>query len=454
MQNFDYQRRTFVMFGRGRENEAGSILKYEGARRIMIHYDDASHKPDLFDRIKRSLDRAGLEFFVFGKTQEIAWADTVYEGINYCRQEHIDAVLAVGGASAINSAKAISAGALYAGDFWDFFSGVREPVRTLINGAITTSSDTGAECSAVCTIAREIDGKLRKFNKSSPAFLPRFAIINPELSLSIDNKSTAVAAMDMIAHVIECYFTNTPNVNLTDELCEGILRTIINTLPRTIEDPNDYDARANLMLAGTLAQNGMCGLGREADWSVHVLELELAATYRTLRGEGLAVLIPAWMTYCLKHNPMRMAQFANKVFGIALNYDDPTDTAFKGIEALRVFFHRCGLPQNFFEMGLPMVDVVKLVESLHLKDGATIGNYVKLDSTACESIYTLAYTYRQTRRLLPHYNVQLITQQLPKMMGTDDYLSYSKKAAAAAFCVLGWFVWPIQQARARLNAAS
>lgn len=404
MQNFDYQRRTFVMFGRGRENEAGPILKFEGARRIMIHFDeDAKRKPDLYDRIKRSLDRAGLEFFEFATDEEIAWANTVYDGINFCRKEQIDAILAVGRSGVVNSAKAISAGALYAGDFWDFFSGVREPVRTLMTGAIITSSDTGAECSAICTVAREIGGKLRRFNKSSAAFLPRFAIINPELSQTVENKDTAVGAMDMIAHVIECYFTNTPNVMVTDELCEGILRTIFTTLPEILDDPNDYDARANLMLAGTLAQNGMCGLGREADWSVHVLELELSANYRTIRGEGLAVLIPAWMTYCLKHNPMRMAQFAHKVFGIAFNIDDPAETARKGIEALRTFFHRCGLPQNFFEMGLPMVDIVKLVESLNLPSGATIGNYVKLDSTACESIYSIAYTYRHSQRLIPHF---------------------------------------------------
>ncbi len=395
MQNFDYQRRTFLMFGRGRENEVGSLVKFEGGRRVLLHYGtDAMRKPDLLDRIKRSLDRAGLEFFELGGVAKTPTTALVYQGIDFCRKEQIDFILAIGRSAVIDSAKAISAGALYNGDFWDFFSGLREPVRSLPLGAIVTTTDAGSECSTTCILSHEIGGKSRKFQKSSPTFLPRFAILNPELSLNLTPKATAIGAMDMIAHVIECYFTNTQNVQVTDELCEGILRTIVNILPRTLEDPNDYEARANLMLAGSLAQNGMCSLGREVDWSPHILELELSSRYHSDHGQGLAVLIPAWMDYCLHHNVMRMAQFANRVFGVALNFDDPAATARKGILEFRSFLHRVGLPQNFAEMGLPMVDVVELVENLHLEAGEAIGSYVKLDAKACEVIYTTAYTYR------------------------------------------------------------
>lgn len=406
MQNFDYQRRTFVMFGRGRENEVGPLMKFEGGRRVLIVYgENDKQKSELLDRVKRSLDRAGLEIFEYGDVDINADVSRIYEGINICRQQQIDSILAVGRSGAINTAKAIAVAALYPGNFWDFFKGVREPVHSLALGVIITSSDTGAECSTACTISTMIEGRRRKFTKSSPTFLPRFAILNPELSFNMENKDMVIGSMEMIAHVIECYFTNTKNVLVTDELCEGILRSIVATIPKLLDDPSDYDARANLMLAGTLSQNGMCGLGREADWSVHILELELAARYNTIHGQGLAVLVPAWLTYCLKHNPMRMAQFANRVFGVDMNFDDPMMTGRKGIEYLRDFFHRCGLPQNFFEMGLPMVDVPELVDNLNLKQGETIGNYVKLDSTACEAIYTLAYTYRHTPRYLPRTRV-------------------------------------------------
>lgn len=395
MENFDYQRRTFMLFGRARENEVGSLVKFEGGRRVLLHYGlDAVEKPDLLDRIKRSLDRAGLEIFELKYDDGEPLLSKIYEGIALCRYHHIDAIVAVGRSNIINSGKALSVGAIYNGDVLDFFSGVREPVHSLPLGAIVTTPDAGSECSPSCTIVTKKGDHIQKLSKSSPNFLPRFAILNPELSINTSRKDTAIGAMDMIAHVIECYFTNTQNVQITDELCEGILRTVFKILPQILEEPNDIDARGNLMLAGTLAQNGMCSLGRETDWSVHILERELAYSYNSVHGAGLAVLLPAWMTYCMTANVMRMAQFANRVFGIAMNFEDPSITARKGIEELRNFLKRCGLPQNFIEMGLPMVDIVKLVEQLGLTNGKTIGNYVKLDAYACEAIYTIAYTYR------------------------------------------------------------
>lgn len=395
MENFDYQRRTFMLFGRARENEVGGLVKFEGGRRVLLHFgSEAVEKPDLLDRIKRSLDRAGLEIFELSCPDGDPKLEDINKGIEFCRMHHIDAIVAVGRSNTINSAKVISVGAIYNGDVIDFFTGIREPVHALSLGAIVTNPDAGAECSPSCSLVATINGQKQIFTKTSATFLPRFAILNPELSINISQKDTALDAMDMIAHVIECYFTKTQNVQITDELCEGILRTVIKILPQILEEPNDIDARGNLMLAGTLAQNGMCSLGRETDWSVHYLERELSNRYNSSHGAGLAVLLPAWMTYCMSANIMRMAQFANRVFGVPINFDDPTSTARAGILELRNFLHRCGLPQNFIEMGLPMVDVVRLVEQLNLTNGKTIGNYVKLDAYACESIYTIAYTYR------------------------------------------------------------
>lgn len=402
MQNFDYQRRTFIMFGRGRENEVGSLVKFEGGRRVLLHFDpDAQRKPDLLDRIKRSLDRAGLEVLEFAGNDTLPIRELVYAGINFCRQEQIDFILAVGNNGVIDTAKAMSAGTFYGGDFWDFFTGRREPVHSMPVGVIVTTTDTGSECSSVCTLTYSVEGGLpRKCSKSSPTFLPLFAILNPELSLNAPAHNTVLGAMDTLAFVIESYFTNTPNVQVTDELCEGIMRTIVNILPRIIEDPSDYDARANLMLAGTLAQNGMCALGREVDHAPHILEGELSLRYKTDPALGLAVILPAWLSYCLQHNVMRMAQFAQRVFGVSIDFNNPVISAQRGIAALRSFLMNCNLPQNLADMGLNQVNIYELVESLMLSYGNSIGTYVKLDATACETIYTTAYTYRHNPNAL------------------------------------------------------
>lgn len=395
MENFDYQRRTFILFGRGRENEAGSLVKYEGGRRVLCVYGpEAKSRAGLMDRIRRSLDRSGLECFDFELLEPIPLVGEIYRGINAARSNQVDFILAVGNSALFDCAKAIAAGSLYTGDFLDFFTGLREPVNSLALGCVVTNPDAGSECSASCEVQRVISGKLLKMHKSSYTFLPRFAILNPELSLNMRPQDSATCCMDMLAHVLGCYFTNTRNVDLTDELCEGILRTIVQMLPRVVEDPADYDAWANIMLAGTLAQNGMCSLGREVDWSYVLLEHELMSNYPCNHGYALAVLLPAWMTYCLGHNVMRMAQFATRIFGIGMNFESPEITACAGIDAFRNFLKSLGLPQNFPDMGLPVVDIPLLVSSLNLKKNETIGSYVKLDAQACEVIYTLANSYR------------------------------------------------------------
>lgn len=395
MENFDYQRRTFILFGRGRENESGSLVKYEGGRRVLCVYGpDAKGRIGLLDRIRRSLDRSGLECFDFELLDPSPLVNEIYRGIHTCRELQIDFILAVGNSALFNCAKAIAAGALYNGDFLDFFFGLREPISSLGLGCIVTNPDSGSECSASCEIQRFVKGRVIKMHKVSYTFLPRFAILNPELSVNMTPQAAACSCMDMLAHVIGCYFTNTRNVELTDELCEGVLRTITQMLPRVVNDPSDYDAWANIMLAGTLAQNGMCSLGREVDWSYVILEHELSANYTCSHGQALAVLLPAWMTYCMHHNVMRMAQFGMRIFGIGMNFDEPEVTALAGIDAFRHFLLGIGLPQNFRDMGLPVVNIPKLVDSLNMKKGESIGSYVKLDAQACEVIYTLANTYR------------------------------------------------------------
>lgn len=395
MENFDYHRRTFILFGRGREEDIGSLVKYEDGHRVLCVYtSEVKQRSELVDRINLSLDRSGLECFNFEIYQEWPDEQDIKDGINSIRNLNIDFVIAIGNSSLFDGAKVMATGALYNGDFMDFFSGLREPVSSLPLGCVVTTPDAGSECSSNCEILKEVDGVKVKVYKSSYAFLPRFAILNPELSLNLPKENIATCCMDMIAHILGCYFTNTPNVELTDELCEGTLRTIVHMLPRVMSDSTDYDAWANIMLAGTLAQNGMCSLGREVDWSYVLLEHELLARYPQCKhGHALAVLLPAWMSFCLTHDMMRTAQLGARVFDLDVNFDDPRTTAEDAITSFRNFLSRLGLPRSLKEMGLHSVDVGELVASLGLAPGETIGSYVRLDSHACEIIYGIAYNY-------------------------------------------------------------
>ena len=210
---------------------------------------------------------------------------------------------------------------------------------------------------------------------------PVFAIMNPELTMTLPPYQTASGCTDIMAHVFERYFTNTKHVEITDRLCEGILKTIIKELPKVLENPNDYDARANIMWAGTLAHNDVCGVGREQDWASHNLEHELSALYDCAHGAGLAVMFPAWMTYVMHHDIDRFAQFAVRVWGCEMNFEKPEETAREGIARTKAFFHSIGMPKE--------EDIPKLLETLQI-DGRTEGFFVKLGRKECEEVYRLA----------------------------------------------------------------
>lgn len=387
MDNFNFCSPTEFVFGKGRENECGSFVKKYGGSKVLIHYGGGSAvRSGLLGRVKDSLTAQGIGFAELGGVQPNPRDTLVYKGIELCRAEGIDFILAVGGGSVIDSAKAIAAGTLYDGDFWDFYSG-RKVEKALPLGVVLTIAAAGSEGSGDSVITKE-DGLLKR-GTGSDVLRSKFSVLDPELTQTLPAYQTACGATDIMAHVFERYFTNTKEVEITDRLCEAVLLTMVKETPRVIADPNNYEARANIMWAGMVAHNGLVGVGRSQDWNSHAIEHELSALYDCAHGAGLAVIMPAWMEFVHSHDVMRFCQMATRVFGCQMNYADPETTAMEGIQRFRAFLHSIGMPVNLSELGAKEEDIPLLVEKLGLGDGRTWG-FVQLSAADVTEIYKLA----------------------------------------------------------------
>lgn len=387
MNNFNFYSPTYFVFGKERENEAGKYVKRFGGTKVLIHFGGGSViKSGLLDRVKKSLENENITFCELGGVVPNPRSGLVYEGIEICKRESVDFILAVGGGSVIDSAKAIATGALYDGDFWDFYQGKRIE-KALPVATILTISAAGSEGSTGSVITHE-NGMLKRA-ANSEALRPAFSILNPELTCTLPNYQTACGATDMMAHVMERYFTNTTDVEITDRLCEAVLLTVIKETPKALADPTDYESRANIMWAGMVAHNDICGVGREQDWSSHQMEHELSGLYDVAHGAGLAVMFPAWMKFVMNHNVMRFAQFATRVWGCEMNFQHPEKTALQGIQKFEQFLTSIGMPVRFSELGAKAEDIPVLVKTLDL--GAnTLGGFVKLTEKDVKKIYELA----------------------------------------------------------------
>ncbi len=387
MKNFNFYSPTYFVFGKERENEAGALLKRFGAKRVLLHFGGGSVvKSGLLDTVIASLESEGLFHVELGGVVPNPRSGLVYEGVEICKKNNIDFILAIGGGSVIDSAKAIALGAVYDGDFWDFYTG-KKVEKALPVATILTITAAGSEGSTGSVITHE-NGMLKRA-ANSDLLRPVFSILNPALTCSLPAYQTACGAADMMAHVMERYFTNTRDVEITDRLCEGILLTIINETPKALADPNNYEARANLMWAGMVAHNDICGVGREQDWSSHVLEHELSGLYDVAHGAGLAVMFPAWMKFVMQHDVMRFAQFAVRVWGCQMNFEKPEITAREGIARYEAFMTSIGMPTRFSQLGAKADDISKLVDTLGLGEG-TLGSFVKITAEDARKIYELA----------------------------------------------------------------
>lgn len=388
MNNFNFYSPTEFIFGKDTEKDCGQYVKKHGGTKVLIHYGSGSAiKSGLIDRVKVSLDAHQIPYVMLGGVKPNPRDTLIYEGIELCRKENVDFILSVGGGSCIDSSKGIALGVPYEGDFWDFYATEKTVEKALPIGTILTIAAAGSEGSGASVVTKE-DGMLKR-DAGSDLLRPRFSILNPELTCTLPAYQTACGATDIMAHVFERYFTNTKEVEITDRLCEAVLLTMIKETPRVIADPNLYEARANIMWAGTVAHNDIIGVGRDQDWNSHGIEHELSGLYDCAHGAGLAVIMPAWMEYVCSHDVLRFAQMAVRVWGCEMNFENPEETARQGIHSFRIFLHNIGMPINFAELGAKEEDIPVLVEKFGLGDGKT-GGFVSLSSEDVADIYRIA----------------------------------------------------------------
>ena len=388
MNNFTLITPTKYIFGKDAQHKAGAMTAEQLGKKVLIVYGGGSAvRSGLLQTITNSLKEAGICYAELGGVQPNPTDSLVRKGIDICRQDGMTGILAVGGGSVIDTAKAIAIGTPYEGDFWDFFTGRHSPEKALPIGVILTIPAAGSEGSGNTVITLEIEKKKLSLRTES-LLRPKFALINPELTYTLPPYQTACGIVDMMAHILERYFTPTRGVSVTDRISEGLLRAIMEEAPKVWENPTDYDARANIMWAGTLAHNGICGTGKQEDWASHFMEHEVSALYDVAHGAGLAVIIPAYMTYVARHKPYRIAMWARNVMGI--HHDDDQQAAAEGISALKSFFSSLGMPVSFAELGIERPDIELLVKNLHANKGETLGSYYPLSQSDTAKIFRLA----------------------------------------------------------------
>lgn len=392
MRNFMFYSPTQFVFGRGTEERTGGLVrKFGGSRALVVYGGGSAVRSGLLDRVRQSLGEAGAEYVEMGGVQPNPTDDKVYEGIATGRREGTDFILAVGGGSVIDTAKAIAAGIPYEGDFWDFFCG-KATVRTALPvGVVLTIPAAGSEGSGNSVITQAAT-QTKLSLRTAEELRPVFAVMNPELTFTLPAWQTACGLTDMMVHIMERYFNNTPGTAVTDRISEGLLRAIMDEGLRVIACPDDYEARADIMWAGTMAHNGICGTGCEEDWATHFMEHEVSAIYNVSHGAGLAPILLSWLGYMAERNPHKVAQLAVRVFG-AEDGEDKTTVALKTVEGLTRFFTAIGMPTTLDELGVPQSAVDTLVEKLHRNKGELVGSYIPLDREATRTIFL--HSFRQ-----------------------------------------------------------
>lgn len=363
MFSFNYFTPTKVVFGRNTECKVAELIKEFGGQKVLIHYGGGSViRSGLLGRVTDTLDAAQIPYVMLGGAVPNPRLSLVYEGIELCQKEGVDFILAIGGGSTIDSAKAIGYGVTNEGDVWDFYDYKRKATACLPVGVILTIAATGSEMSDSSVITKE-EGLVKR-GYSSDYSRPKFAIMNPELTMTLPDYQTACGCTDIMMHTMERYFTQGGNMEITDALAEGLLLTVMKNARILAKDPMNYDARAEVMWAGSLAHNGLTGCGNDGgDWMTHKLEHELGGLYDVAHGAGLAAIWGSWARYVFKNCLPRFKQFALNVMNVE-NAGSDEEIALNGIAALEEFFREIKMPTNLCELGVTATDA-ELVEMAH-----------------------------------------------------------------------------------------
>ena len=387
MENFTFKSPTQFIFGMDTHKRAGKYVAQCGGKRALVLYGGGSVlRSGVLHEVVDSLDAAGVDCVTLGGVQPNPGSSFVYKAIEAAREARVDFLLAVGGGSVIDTAKAVAMGAPYGGDFLDFYRG--KPVEEALPlGVVLTIPAAGSEGSPNTVITDE-ENKIKKGTKAD-CLRPQFAILNPQLTFTLPKYQSACGISDMMSHILERYFSKTPDNAVTDRMCEAVLLAVKDVAMRVIIDNEDYQAQANLMWAGMLAHNTICGVGREQDWASHALAHQISALFDSAHGAVLAVIFPAWMRYCLDEDVERFARLAANVWEVPES-DDKRQMALAGIERYQEFLRGLGLPTKLAHLDVPEESIPELVELLVASNGPTVGNFKKLTAADAEAIYRLA----------------------------------------------------------------
>lgn len=349
MQNFTYYAPTQVVFGKNTESQVGELVKKYGGTKVLVHFGGGSVKRSgLLDRVCKSLEEAGVAYVTLGGVVPNPRLSLVHEGIELCRKEGVDFLLAVGGGSVIDSVKAISKGVPYDGEVWDFYTRKANAVACLPLGTVLTIPAAGSEMSDATVITKD-EGMLKK-DYAGSELRPKFSILNPELTYTLPAWQTACGATDMMMHTQERYFSKDDDMDLTDNLAEAGFRTVMNSVQIVLKEPENYRHRAQLMWAGSVMHNDLTGCGTSSDWATHMLEHELSGMFDVSHGAGLAALWGSWARYVMSENPSRFARFAVNVLGVANDFNNVEATALRGIEKMEEFYRSIGMPTNIHDL--------------------------------------------------------------------------------------------------------
>lgn len=393
MINFEYYAPTKVIFGKETEQKVGEEIKKCNGKKVLIHYGgESARRSGLLNRVEKSLTEAGISFVSLGGVKPNPRLSKVREGIDLAKKENVDFLLAVGGGSVIDSAKAIAyAMANPDHDIWEFFVGSVVPKACLPVGVVLTLAASGSEMSNSCVITNEDGGFKRALNTDLAR--PRFAIMNPELTYTLPPYQTAAGAADIMMHTQERYFANQKNTELIDRIAEGLMVTVQHNALLAMKEPQNYNARAELMWAGSLSHNGLTGTGRVGDFACHKIEHEIGGMYDVAHGAGLTAVWGSWARYVYQHDVARFAQFAVRVMGCPMDFDKPENTALAGIEAVEEFYRKIQMPTNLRELGLDSVSdeaIHEMATKCTGNDSTKIGNFVPLTTADIEKILKMA----------------------------------------------------------------